>query len=204
MIIPDALRDAMRRKAALAIIFVVLAGGVAVQVWMAKRTMVIERTSLGGPPPSRQVSIPDLRGQRMPAFDGADSLRGRVVVVSVWATWCLPCRSELPRIEKEILEPHRNDVAVVAFARGDTAEKVRAFNRTAKLTMTLVPDPRKEITSRFGGAGPIPRTFVVNRDGVIVYQSVGYSEQRFKALEDAVEGELRATTTMPPRTATSR
>ena len=61
---------------------------------LTRRTMVIERPSLGGPPPSRDVSIPDLRGQRMPAFDGADSLRGRVVVVSVWAT-----RSWRPDIE---------------------------------------------------------------------------------------------------------
>jgi len=105
------------RKAVFVLIFAVLAGGVAVQVWMANRTIVIERPTLGGPPPARYVSIPDLRGQRMPAFEGSDSLRGRVVVVSVWATWCQPCRSELPRIEKEIMEPHRNDVAVVAFAR---------------------------------------------------------------------------------------
>ena len=140
----------------------------------------------------------------MPAFDGAESLRGRVIVVSIWATWCKPCRSELPRIEKEILEPHRNDVAVVAFARGETAERVRDFNRSANLTLTMVADPQKQITRRFGGDAPIPRTFVVNRDGVIVYQGLGYSEKRFKALEDAVERELRATTTMPPRTATSR
>jgi peroxiredoxin len=188
------------RKAALVVVFAVLAAGVAVQVWMAKRTIVIERPMLGAPPPT----IPDLRGQRMPAFDGAESLRGRIVVVSVWATWCNPCRSELPRIEKEILEPHRNDVAVVAFARGETAERVREFNRSANLTMKLIPDPHKEITDRFGGYGPIPRTFVVNRDGVIVYQGLGYSEERFKALEDAVERELRATTTTPPRTAASR
>ena len=68
----------------------------------------------------------------------------------------------------------------------------------------MVPDPQKQITRRFGGDAPIPRTFVVNRDGVIVYQGLGYSEKRFKALEDAVERELRATRTTPLHTAASR
>ena len=169
------------RRAGFVLIFAVLAAGVAVQYWMAKRAIVIERPSLGGPPPE-QVNIPNLRGQRMPAFEGADSLRGRVVVVSVWATWCKPCRSELPRIEKEILEAHRNDVAVVAFARGETAERVRDFNRSANLTLTMVADPQKQITRRFGGDAPIPRTFVVDRGGTIVYQSVGYGEKKFGEL----------------------
>ncbi|MFP5245722.1 MAG: TlpA disulfide reductase family protein, partial [Thermoanaerobaculia bacterium] len=90
--------------------------------------------------------------------------RVKVVVLNVWATWCPPCREELPRLEQEIWQRFRQDVAVVAVAREEDAAKLREFNKKANLTFSLVPDPRGSITHRYGGKDVIPRTYVITRE----------------------------------------
>ena len=156
----------------------------------ATQTVVVERPSLGGPPPPPGPPIPRLVGKKMPPFDGSDALRGHVALVSVWATWCKPCQAELPRIEKEIWQAHRNEVSVIAIASGEQADIVERFNRTAKLTFPLIADPHHKLTELFAGKAPIPRVFVIDRAGVVRYQHIGYNEKSFKELLAAVEREI--------------
>jgi peroxiredoxin len=167
----------------------------AVSFVFANRPMVVKRPSLGGPP-SRTRRQVNLVGRTAPAFTAVDlqgrdagtaALRGRVVVLSVWATWCQPCVEELPRVEREIWQRYRPDVAVVAVARREDAAKIRAFNQRAKLTFALVEDPRGSISRRFGGDYSIPRTYVIDRAGVIVHQTIGYGDQSFADLVAAVD-----------------
>ena len=146
-------------------------------------------------PPPRE----DLIGRSLPAFssttvDGHEvssrSLAGRPVVINVWATWCRPCVQELPRVEQEIWQKHRGRIAVLAVALGESAGTVRKFNDRAKFTFSLVPDPNRAIARMFGGDDSIPRTYVVNRAGSIVYQSFGYSPSGFDKLIEAVDREV--------------
>jgi len=110
----------------------------------------------------------------------------------VWATWCQPCVEELPRLEREVWQRLQPDVAVVAVGLGENAAKIRRFNEQHKLTFALVEDPRSRITRRYGGKGPIPRTFVIDRTGKIVHQSMGYGEKGFAELVAAVEKAARS------------
>lgn len=171
--------------------------------WMATHTITIGRPSLGGPPPPPGGKVfvrpADLLNHAVPSFSATDldghpistaALRGRVFVVDVWATWCHPCIDELPRLEREVWQPHRQDVTVVAVAERQDAGIVAKFNQQAKLTFPLVADPDSKITRLFPG-NSIPRTYVVDRSGRIVHQSIGYGPQAFGDLVAAVEQAIK-------------
>lgn len=168
----------------------VLIGAAAAGHYVANRPMIVERPSLGGPPPQHSIATPlSLEGRPMPGIPGVD-LHGRVAVVTVWATWCKPCQAELPRLEKEIWQAHRNDVAVIGIADQQAADVIERFRVWAGLTFPLVPDPTKRLTRLYGRDAPIPRTFVAGRDGVVKYQHIGYSEKSFDELKRVVEREI--------------
>jgi peroxiredoxin len=185
----------MRRIVIYASLIVALAVGV-IAYWLGNRTLTVERASIGAPPGMPVFHHENLVGRKAPWFAAVDrngqpigtaSLRGRVVVVNVWATWCRPCREEMPRIEREVWQRFRPDVAVVAFAQGEGLAIVEEFNRHANLTFALVPDPRSEVARRFGGDDAIPRTYVIDRSGTIVYQALGYGEKGFAEVVSAVQ-----------------
>lgn len=177
----------------------ILAAGVA--VWYAQRPTVIERPSLGAPPvpvlPPPQAFV----GHEAPPFSGVDlngqtidssQLRGRVIVLNIWATWCGPCVEEMPRIEREVWQRFRPDVQVVAAAASEDVPKVAAFNRQMKLTFPLVADPNREIASLYGGRDVIPRIYVIDRAGKIVHQTRGYGDEEFAGMVSAVERAVAA------------
>ena len=148
------------------------------------------------PAPPRE----DLVGLHAPDFDAVTvsggtvssrDLRGKVAIVNIWATWCEPCREELPRLEREIWVPRKKDVVVLAIARGETEARIREFNKTAGLTFLLVPDRDRRLTRMFGGADAIPRTYVIGRDGRIVHQTIGYTPASFNQLLAVVRAAVR-------------
>lgn len=161
--------------------------------WLSQRQIVVERP--GGRPPTPRKHQ-NLVGRRVPAFATVDqngqrvetaALRGRVAVINVWATWCQPCIAELPRIEREIWQRFQSEVTVIAIARGESAAKIRDFNQRMNLTFSLVGDPRQKIARQFGGDDMIPRTYVIDRSGVVVHQAIGYGDSGFADLVSVVE-----------------
>lgn len=157
--------------------------------------MVVGRAVIPTPPPQVQTHE-DLIGRDAPSFEGVDqeghrvateALRGRVVVVTVWAPWCRPCVEELPRVEREIWRAHQPQIMVVGIALGERPESVREFNRRTNLTFPLIADPNRKIARRFGAGNAIPQTFVIDRAGLVVYQTLGYGERSFGRLVSAVE-----------------
>jgi peroxiredoxin len=140
-------------------------------------------------------------GDLAPAFAGTaltgesvslDQLKGRVIVLSLFATWCGPCNVELPRVERELWQPFRGrGLAVLAIAREEGAEKLRPFAAKLGLTFPLLPDPDRKIFSRFA-TGYIPRLYIIGADGRIKFQSVGFDEHEFKSAVATVARELAA------------
>jgi len=139
-------------------------------------------------------------GQQIPSFRimdlagneiNTDALRGKVVFVNFWATWCAPCLAELPRLEKEIWRKFKSeDFVMIAIAREQSKDEIAEFKIARQLTFPMASDPQREIFSLFANGG-IPRSYVVSGDGQILYQSDGYVPSEFGKLKSVIEKELR-------------
>jgi len=124
----------------------------------------------------------------LPRLDGEgdvtlSSLRGRVVVLNLWASWCGPCRLEAPTLESLWEQYRHRGVVLIGVDHKDARSAALAFDRRFGITYTTVFDPAGTLAAMFGAAG-IPTTFVINRQGIIVYMVgvvwwswVGYAHQ---------------------------
>jgi peroxiredoxin len=139
-------------------------------------------------------------GQNAPAFevemfDGSTvklaDLKGKVVLLNFWATWCPPCRAELATVEKELIEKFKGqDFVFLPVSRGEKKETVAAFREKMGYTfpMGLDTDSRvyKEYASQY-----IPRNFLIGKDGKIVKVSIGYTPEEFAELVKEIEEQLK-------------
>ncbi len=103
--------------------------------------------------------------------------RGKVVLLNVWATWCLPCRVEMPSMERLYRRlGESGDFTVVAVSIDEEGDSVvRAFARELGLSFDILHDPTAAIKQAYQATG-VPESWVLNRDGVIVKQVIGASE----------------------------
>jgi peroxiredoxin len=160
--------------------------GTAVQTAPASPAEHIETyTKVGDRLP--QFTVTTLDGERF----SSTGVKGKVLVLNLWATWCSPCRIEMPRLEKEIWKnSDPNDFAMIAIARGETNEQITAFRKASGFTFPMAADPDRSIFKLFASAG-IPRTFVIARNGTILYQSLGYEEAEFNKLKSVIKTALK-------------
>ena len=97
-------------------------------------------------------------------------LTGKVVLVNFWATWCPPCRKEIPDLES--LYKHFQDQGFVVLAISDEdSAKVQPFMAVEKVTFPVLLDPLRKVNNLFQVDG-IPKSFVYDRSGKLVAQSI--------------------------------
>jgi thiol-disulfide isomerase/thioredoxin len=104
---------------------------------------------------------------------GSDSLHGRVVLVNVWATWCLPCRAEMPLLEAMHQRHRAAGFTLVGLSvdRGPESE-VRTFLRERNITYPVaIVD--SDVINAFGGVRGYPTSFLVDRSGVVRHAVIG-------------------------------
>lgn len=114
---------------------------------------------MGRPAPDFTARDLDGRPLRLSA------LRGRPVLINFWATWCPPCREEMPQIEA-FVRRYGDRMEVVGVAVGETPEQVRAFLRKTPYSWRFVADPDLAVADRYGIFG-IPSSYFVDREGVV-------------------------------------
>jgi peroxiredoxin len=128
----------------------------------------------------------------LPTLDGGEvtlsDLRGKVVLVNIWATWCDPCREEMPYMENQYQNLKGKPFEILAVSqdrRGET--EVEPFVQEFGLTFPILLDPDKEVGGAFQSS-KFPESFIIDKDGVIVERVVGQlGPSNFQLINHLVE-----------------
>lgn len=125
-----------------------------------------------------------LQGQHIPM----DSLKGKVIFLNIWATWCGPCRAEMPGIESLYTSVKEKDIAFVMLAIDKKGDEGKIQKYLANKSFTFpVYRPIHNASNSFPEilrVPSIPTTFVIDRNGDVVYKKVGsanYDTKRFRS-----------------------
>jgi cytochrome c biogenesis protein CcmG/thiol:disulfide interchange protein DsbE len=106
------------------------------------------------------------------------SLRGKVVVLNFWASWCEPCQTEAPLLEHAQGKLERHGATVLGVTYQDNAPDSEGFVRRYHLTYPVLRDVTSEFASSYG-THQVPESFIINRQGRVVAISRGEIEQSF-------------------------
>lgn len=122
-----------------------------------------------------------------------DDLRGKIVVVNFFATWCGPCLKELPHLQ-QLWDAHRDsgDVVVLVIGREETMESVSDFQSKHGYTFPMAADADRAIYSLFADE-LIPRTYLVAPDGRICLTTTGFAGDEVARVEKTIADQLRPT-----------
>ncbi len=127
-------------------------------------------TALAPRPPAPDFTLPSVAG---PTYS-LKQFRGTVVLVNFWATWCPPCRAEMPSIERLHQSIKNKDLQILALDQGETQSVVFAYlgQLTPSPTFPILLDQHSKVADAFHVAG-IPTTFLIDKMGRIAYKAVG-------------------------------
>jgi peroxiredoxin len=119
--------------------------------------------------PAPDLTLTDIEGRTSSLTD----LRGQIVLVNLWATWCQPCKAEMPALESFYHKYRDNGFTIVAINDGDPTSDVLQFVKDYGLTFPIWLDPTYIATEQAFKTLNLPSSFVINRNGTIVLRWVG-------------------------------
>ena len=116
-----------------------------------------------------EIGLKDLSGKSVTVA----SLAGKVVVVDFWATWCAPCREELPMLEKLYKKYGPAGLVVVGVSVDKDAANIKTFLQKMPLTFPIVHDAAHAVSGKYGPPR-MPSSYIVDRKGIVRYVHGGY------------------------------
>ncbi len=148
---------------------VIVAGLVAGALAMAKLGSGIDQVKVG-------ARAPDFRAINLATGDSVsfrEHYEGDVTLVNIWATWCIPCRVEMPGMDSvyQSLAPRGFKIAAVSIDEG-SPEDVRAFGQELGISFDLLQDRSTTVRDLYQTTG-VPESFLINKDGIIVKRLMG-------------------------------
>ena len=141
--------------------------------------------------PTPALAAQDLNGKPIDLRD----LKGRVVLVNFWATWCEPCVAEMPSIERLRGKLKGRPFEVLAVNYGEGTARIAGFLAKQKITLPIVLDPDKKVAADWR-AGGLPMTFIVDAQGRVRYSAFGEADwsegEPYRVVENLVSEAPRA------------
>jgi cytochrome c biogenesis protein CcmG/thiol:disulfide interchange protein DsbE len=127
---------------------------------------------VGGSPlldkPLPELVLSDLDGRTVRTSD----LRGRPLILNIWASWCVPCREEFPLLVGANGEYRDQDLAVLGIVHRDSAQSARAFADQQGATWPMLMDPDESAYRALIGIG-VPQTYFVDPEGIVRWVNLG-------------------------------
>lgn len=141
-------------------------------------------------------------GDKLPAFqvvadDGSnllstEQLKGKVVLINFFATWCPPCQKELAAVQQTLWPKYKDRAkfALLVIGREHNEAELAKYNEKKGFTFPLYPDKNRSIYASFAHS-LIPRSYLVDQEGKIIHATQGYTEEEFTDLMKRIEEALR-------------
>jgi peroxiredoxin len=127
-----------------------------------------EMVELPDKPAAPDFTLADTEGKEHTLSD----YQGKVVIINFWATWCAPCRKEMPSMQRAWEKLRDKNVAMLAINWGDDEKAVAKFFENIPVDFPILLGGTQEMTRAWSVMG-LPTTFVVNPEGLKVYRVVG-------------------------------
>ena len=119
-------------------------------------------------------------------------LKGKVVWINFFATWCPPCRKELPHLQKEVYDKYadNDDFVLIILGREHNWDEINKFKTEQGFSMPFYPDPERKVFSVYAKQN-IPRNFIIDKEGKIAVSSIGFNEKDFEKIKEQVADLLK-------------
>jgi cytochrome c biogenesis protein CcmG/thiol:disulfide interchange protein DsbE len=132
-----------------------------------------------------EIGLSDLRGRSV----RMSRLRGKVVIVDFWASWCEPCGEAMPVLNRLYRRYRRQGLVVVGVNVDRTERNARSFLRSTPVSFPIVHDARHQVAGRYGPPR-MPSSYLIDRRGVVRYVHEGFRRGDGRELEERVRSLL--------------
>lgn len=144
--------------------------------WLTTLSLIAGLALASRPSDGAELALPDLSG----AQQRLEQYRGQVVVLNFWATWCVPCREEMPLLVDIQNRYTSRDVVVVGASADDesTRMRIRPFVEELRITFPIWTGATSADMDRLGLGTALPATAIIDRDGRIAFRIIGVLERK--------------------------
>ena len=140
-------------------------------VLMIQNLAASELTKINRSIDDLEFSLKDMDGQTHKLSD----YKGKTLIINFWASWCPPCRKEMPSMERAWQKVKKDNIVMLAINVGEDEDTVFTFLGDYPVTFTILLDTTGKVTEHWPIKG-LPTTYVVSPEGKLVYQAIGGRE----------------------------